>query len=997
MDGLLIPPIESNKRLKRCVNDLVGLVTLPTFWDGEEPVRILRTLVDALFRMLGPSFVYARLDESFGGPPIEITRLSGELDVDSEELCRVVKQWLGSDRSIGSCVQSVESDLLGKGRISILPLSLGVEGNLGVIVAGSSRTEFPDQIERLVLSTAANKAACGLLEARRLGQQQRVTSELDRRVVQRTRELAHVNAVLEEVIAERSRTDEALRRRELDFSLIVDSIPVPVAVTTPNGEVEGVNRPTLEYFGKTLGELKGWSTSDAVHRDDLPSTVAAFVAAHEGGRAYHVESRHRRADGVYRWFNVIGMPLRDSQGQILRWFHLLVDIDDRKRAEQALAASERDLQLTIDTIPALVWSARFDGSVEYFNKHYVDYVGLQPEQLRDWGWTKAVHPDDLAGLERVWRNVMTSDEGGEAEARFRRADGEYRWLLTRVSPLRDQDGKIVRWYGINTDIEDRKRAEMHLAGEKQVLEMIAAGRAPREVLEALCRFFEKAAPDCFCGIYPINSRGKTFQYGVAPSLPASYTDPIEGVHVDSDVSPRGQSISQKAQVISEDIGSDPRWMAAPCRDHVLRHGLCSVWSTPICSAGGAVIGTVCVYQQRPGSPSRHHQELIAHAAHLASIAIERSQAEATLKRSEFYLTEGQRISLTGTFSWQLDTDELIFSEELHRIFEFEANAELTFATIGERVHPDDISVFAHNQARVRAGLDNPDYEIRLQMPDGRIKWMRVFARVNRHDDGRLQCLGAVQDVTQRRLAEQSRDKVQSELAQVSRVVSLGALTASIAHEINQPLGSIITNGETGLRWLNRPVPNLEKVRELTKRVVSDARRAAEIIDRIRNMASRGTTKQSMIALAAVVVESTNFLHHEFQSRDVSVSLDLAPDLPKILGDQTQLQQVIVALAINAVQALTRSEVASKSIAIRTRRTDAETVSCVVEDSGPGIEADHLSHLFDAFFTTKETGMGLGLAIVQSIIEAHSGRIRADNNSALGGARFVFYLPVAPSC
>jgi C4-dicarboxylate-specific signal transduction histidine kinase len=273
--------------------------------------------------------------------------------------------------------------------------------------------------------------------------------------------------------------------------------------------------------------------------------------------------------------------------------------------------------------------------------------------------------------------------------------------------------------------------------------------------------------------------------------------------------------------------------------------------------------------------------------------------------------------------------------------------------------------------------------------------MRVFGRVIRHEDDRLECLGAVQDVTRRRLAEEARDKVRTELAHVSRVVSLGALTASIAHEINQPLASIITNGETGLRWLTRSEPDLEKVQKFTKRVLDDARRAAEIIDRIRTMATRGTSKQSLIALDKVVRDSTSFLEHEFQSRAVSVSLDFAAGLPMVLVDRTQMQQVIVNLVINAVQAMTTSQVPHKSIGIRTQQIDADTVCCIVEDSGAGIDAEHLPHLFDSFFTTKETGMGLGLPIAQSIIEAHNGRIRADNASALGGARFVFELPVSP--
>jgi PAS domain S-box-containing protein len=824
--------LDETRRLQRCINDLTSLLALPAIWSGGDPSHIVQTLIDALFGMLRLDFIFVRITGSAGDAPIEMTRVRPrELGRGARELGLAFRQWLAEEPPKWP---RLIKDPLGDGDIAILPLRLGLSVELGVIVAGSSRVDFPQETERLVLSVAVNQAAIGLEEARRLS-----------------------------------------------------------------------------------------------------------------------------------------------------------------GAEAALSASERNRQLIIDTIPALVWSTRADGSVEFVNQHYSDYVGLPLERLLDGGWTVAVHPDDLGGLKSIWHAVMASGRGGEVEARFRRADGEYRWLLVRANPLHDGNGNIVKWYGINTDIEDRKRAEIHLAGEKHVLEMIASGQPLRQVLAALCRFFEGSAPDCHCGIYPIDVPSNTFEFGIAPSLPASYTDSIVGASVGSDDSPRGQSISGKTQVIAEDIGTDPRWMEAPCRTHVLEHALRAVWSTPICSREGSVIGTVCIYQQKPGSPSRHHQELIAHVAHLASIAIERSHAEAELRRSQTFLAEGQRISLTGSFLWKVDTDEVTFSEQFHRIFEFESNTEVTLDKVAERVHPDDLPILVEKQAQVRSGQDSLEYEIRLRMPDGRVKYMRVFGRVVRHEDDRLECLGAAQDVTQRRLAEEGRDKIRSELAHVSRVVSLGALTASIAHEINQPLASIITSGETAVRWLTRPEPDLEKVQKCTERVLDDARRAAEIIDRIRTMATRGTSKQSLIALDEVIRDSTSFLEHEFQSRAVLVSLDLAPGLPMVFGDRTQLQQVIVNLAINAVQAMTTTQAPRKNIAIRTQHVDAETVCCIVEDSGGGIDAEHLPQLFDSFFTTKESGMGLGLPIAQSIIEAHNGRIRADNESALGGARFVFELPVSP--
>lgn len=266
---------------------------------------------------------------------------------------------------------------------------------------------------------------------------------------------------------------EALEHRELDFQLIVDSIPAPVAVTTPTGDVEGLNQLTLDYFGKTLEELKCWKSDEVVHPDDLESTIAAQLHAHMQGTAYNVESRHRRADGIYRWYNVRGFPLRDEQGHILRWFHLLIDIDDRKRAEIALAESERNLNQIINAIPAQVWSARLDGSAEYFNQYYLDYVGRDVSETQDWGWTEAVHPDDVADLARLWKSILARGMPGVAEARLRRHDGPYRWFLFRASPLRDTHGNIVKWYGVNTDIDDRKRAEEALNKARSELVHVA--------------------------------------------------------------------------------------------------------------------------------------------------------------------------------------------------------------------------------------------------------------------------------------------------------------------------------------------------------------------------------------------------------------------------------------------------------------------------------------------------------------------------------------------
>src|SRR5262249_14682358 len=273
-------------------------------------------------------------------------------------------------------------------------------------------------------------------------------------------------------IEDRKRGGEGLRTKELSWRQIVGNMPGLVVTTSAGGDAEFLNRQTLEYFGKTNEQLKDWALIDIVHPDDLPRVIEARIKSLEAGQIYEVEHRCRRFDGVYRWFQVRGLPVRNAEGTITAWYLLLTDIDDRKKAEEALQSSEHKLRQVIDAIPTLAWCNLPEGPNEFLNKRWHEYTGLSPEESHGWGWQGAFHPDDLPPLMERWLAMLTSGEPSEIEARLRRHDGVFRWFLIRAEPPRDETGKIIRWYGTSTDIEERKQAEERIRREETELRQI---------------------------------------------------------------------------------------------------------------------------------------------------------------------------------------------------------------------------------------------------------------------------------------------------------------------------------------------------------------------------------------------------------------------------------------------------------------------------------------------------------------------------------------------
>ena len=626
-------------------------------------------------------------------------------------------------------------------------------------------------------------------------------------------------------VGERPRADDALRERESESRLIVDSIPGLVAVFTPGGELEFANRPILDYFGKTFDELQHWGTGATTHPEDLPRVAELFSRSIASGDPFEFEVRARRFDGVYRWFQSRGLPLRDANGHIVRWYNLLIDIDERKRAEQELRRSEARKAAILDSALDCIVTIDHEGCITEFNAAAERTFGYRQEDVLGQQLADVVVPPAFRESHR---------------------QGFARYLAT---------------------------------GETRVL---------------------------------------------------------------------GRRIEMTAM-----------------------------------RAGGSEFPTELAITRIPldGPPS--------FTGYLRDIT-ERKRSEEQLRRSEAFLAEGQQLSRVGSFSWRVATDEIMWSEQLYRIFEVARDVRVTLEVIGTRIHPEDLSAFKEQIERSRRDGSDIQLEIRLQMPDRTVKYVHVVAH-RRKDSSQLEYIGAVQDVTQRKLSEEALANVRSELAYVARVTSLGVLTASIAHEVNQPLAGIITNAGTCLRMLGTDPPDVNGARETARRTIRDGNRAADVMTRLRALFSKKEFSLESFDLNEATREVIALSLSDFRRHQVILQTELANDLPIITGNRIQLQQVILNLLRNASDAMVDLHERPRVLLIKTEREDVDHVRVTVRDAGIGLPPQGLDSLFDAFYTTKSSGMGIGLFVSRSIVERHQGRLWAEPNDG-PGASFSFSIP-----
>lgn len=362
-----------------------------------------------------------------------------------------------------------------------------------------------------------------------------------------------------------------------------------------------------------------------------------------------------------------------------------------------------------------------------------------------------------------------------------------------------------------------------------------------------------------------------------------------------------------------------------------------------------------------------------------------------LQRSETYLSHAQRLSHTGSFGWKVGTREIAWSEETFRIFQTDPATKPTLDLVLQRVHPEDRDLVKQTIERAARQAEDFDFEHRLVMPDGRVKHVQVVAHARKDSAGQREFVGAVMDVTAGKLAAAALRQEQLKLAHVARLTTVGELTASIAHEVNQPLAAVVLNGNACLRWLDREVPDLNEAREAVRRIIRDGNRGSEVIARIRALLKREPSPKKALDVNQVVQETLGLARVDLQG--AALQVELTDALPRVTADRVQLQQVLLNLTVNAIDAMKPVTDRPRVLRVQTKPHADREVLVVVQDTGVGLNAQQQEQVFETFHTTKPDGLGMGLSICRSIIEGHGGRLWAESAEGCG-ARFQFTLPAA---
>jgi len=739
---------------------------------------------------------------------------------------------------------------------------------------------------------------------------------------------------------------------------ILDSIPTLVWSANADGAANFFNRRWLDYTGLSAEQARDWGWTLAIHPDDRICLVDYWRSVLPSGQSGEIEARLRRFDGAYRWFLFRGTPLRDPLGTIVQWCGTNTDIDDRKRAEEALRASELDFRLILDSIPGLVATMTAEGEVEFVTQRILDYTGRTLEQLKD--WAPLIHEDDLAVVSTSWKRSIETGHPYEIEHRIRGADGVYRWFHVRGIARRNAEGRPIRWYHLLSDINERKNAEEKL--RRSELDLLEAQRLTHtgNFKLDLSSGTVTASPELLR------------RFGIRPDEDTSLPDFwFNRIHPED--RKRVRELFERCVIEKSHYEADYR-IVVP--DGTIRHH--HSFGHPILNKSGDVVEFVGTTMD----------------------VTEQWQARAELEKANLALQASERelsliIETMPGLVWCASPDGKL-TDMNQRILDYlGASADaLTQGGWVNFVHPDDRAFVLGAWAQAVASGESFEVQNRLRRADGVYRWVHSLSQLGRDDEGRATCwYGLLIDIDDRKNMEEALRRTERRLSRAAQAATVGELAAAIAHEVNQPLAAVVVNGQACLRWLSAQPPNLEEARETVERIVRDGKNAGNVVKRIRALFKQAALEKVSLDLNEIVGEVLQLLRSETARRRVAVALDLEHDMPSVVADRIQLQQLVFNLLLNGLEAMDPVPDHLRALHVRSTRDSPETVLLEIHDTGVGLKDP--DRVFEAFFSTKEKGMGMGLAICRSIAEAHNGRLWAAPGDG-SGTTFYFRLPFQPA-
>lgn len=643
----------------------------------------------------------------------------------------------------------------------------------------------------------------------------------------------------------------------------------------------------------------------------------------------------------YRGWIIAGLVLFAIETLLIAAF--LANLVRRRQAERSLGASEARFHIAADAAPVLMWMSGPDKFFTFFNKAWLEFTGRSMEEELGEGWGKGVHPEDLEECLATYTRALNAREPFVMQFRLRRHDGEYRWIHDDGEPQFDATGNFIGYVGACVDVSELLHKERALseAEERVALAAEAAHLGGWEWDTATDK------------IWLSDQARKLFQF--EPDEELNYSVWSHRVH------PEDRVAREKAirRAIDTQGGYEVEYRIL-LPDHTVR------WI----SGRGRYLG----------NPETGRGRLLG----VSMDVTERRQREQLFQLAA-------EVSHLGIWDWDEKTGNLVWDGVMREIFGVPRDGEVTLETFYRAVYPPDLERV--KQVWRKAIDSGAPYrlEYRVQKANGAIGWVHARGRGYYDDKGRaLRMIGLVIDISDRKHAEEEARYRREQINLLGRASLLGEMAASIAHEINQPLSSIMSNAGAGKRFIDRGNADLEMLREILLDVESDAQRAYEIIRNVRST-MKGAAARQQIDANALVTRVTHMLEPDMSARSVELTTALESDLPMITADPVQIQQVLINLLGNALDAMHETPLGQREVRVATSRNGDNTVCISVRDRGGGIAPEISKQVFDQFFTTKEKGLGMGLSIVRSIVEAHGGKIEAENDG--DGARFSFTLPI----